>query len=221
MRSPAGTPAPRGCFRVLPPRTRRRRPRPSSGRRGKWEGEDVVHILLQQPACAATSWCGKIYRDFVERESSRARKACWNLCAEQFRKSDYDVAARDANDPRRRDSSISGPRASGSGSRARLSSYSWRGPIHLSARAEGEERPGCGLELVNSWKRMGQALFARRTSRAGLAEGWLNTSTILARNNFGQNRSQWWNRSSGTPRLVWHASYARLPGRGVHRCEKP
>ena len=59
------------------------------GQTGKWNGDDVLRIILEQPA-AARFLVGKLYRDFVS--ETPPPTALLEPLAERFRKSDFDVA---------------------------------------------------------------------------------------------------------------------------------
>ena len=61
------------------------------GQTGDWDGGDVVRIVLEQPA-AARFLVRKLYRAFIS-ESESPDDALIDPLADQFRRSDYDIAA--------------------------------------------------------------------------------------------------------------------------------
>ncbi|HKI31373.1 MAG TPA: DUF1800 domain-containing protein [Gemmataceae bacterium] len=159
-------------------------PKTVLGQSGKWNGDDVVRILLDQPQ-AARFLVRKLYRYFIS-EPHEPPAALLEPLAESFRKNDYDVAALMKTMLR---------------SRHFFSDYAYRqrlkSPVEFvlgAARAvvhptEDQETvrlpPG---PLVNRMAAMGQELFTPPNVK-GWPHGkaWLNTSTVLARNNFAQH----------------------------------
>jgi Protein of unknown function (DUF1800) len=153
------------------------------GQTGKWNGDDVVRILLDQPQ-AGRFLVRKLYRYFIS-ETHEPPAALLEPLAESFRKSDYDVAA---------------IMKMILGSRHFFSEYAYRQrlkcPVEYvlgAARAVAhvtEEQDTVRLPpgpLVNRMAAMGQDLFAPPNVK-GWPHGkaWLNTSTVLMRNNFAQ-----------------------------------
>jgi hypothetical protein len=143
---------------------------------GKWDGGDIVRILLEQKA-AARFLTYKLYR-FLISEAQLPPDELLEPLAEQLRKSDYDIGAL---------------------VRTMLSSqhfyseYAFRQRIKspvdyvLGAVRAATEGPVAPQALVMWLERMGQQLFAPPNVK-GWREGqnWLNTSTVLARQNFAQ-----------------------------------
>ena len=158
-------------------------PKTFLGQTGNWNGDDVVRILLDQPQ-AARFLVRKLYRYFIS-ETHDPPAALLEPLAESFRKSDYDVAALVKTMLR---------------SRHFFSEYAYRqrlkSPVEFvlgAARAVAhvtEEQDTVRLPpgpLVNRMAAMGQDLFAPPNVK-GWPHGkaWLNTSTVLARNNFAR-----------------------------------
>jgi hypothetical protein len=155
------------------------------GQTGKWNGDDVVRILLQQPA-AATFLVRKLYHFYVS-ETHKPPDSFLEPLAESFRKSDYDIAAL----VRRILSS-----------RHFFSEYALRqrikSPVEFvlgAARAvyrqldakDKNYQPLPQQVLVRHINVMGQLLFAPPNVKGWRgAKSWLNTATMLARDNFAQ-----------------------------------
>jgi uncharacterized protein (DUF1800 family) len=155
------------------------------GQSGNLGGDDVVKIVLGQPACAKFL-VRKLYRFFVS-EAIEPPAAFLEPLADAFRKSDYDISAL-------MKTILS--------SRHFYSDYAFRQRIKCpvefllgAVRAvyhEGDEkdrdyRPLPQEVLVPRLEAMGQQLFSPPNVK-GWAGGraWLNTSTMLARDNFAQ-----------------------------------
>src|SRR5262249_23733192 len=146
------------------------------GQTGNWNGDDVVRILLKQPA-AARFLVGKLYAFFVSEAQAPPAKLLEPLCA-RFRKGDYDIAdlVRTMLMPK-----------------LLLSQPAFRqgvkGPVEF---VPGAVRPTVAgtirqQELVPHIDRMGQALFAPPNVKGWPGgRAWLNTATVLARQNFAQ-----------------------------------
>jgi uncharacterized protein (DUF1800 family) len=144
------------------------------GKTGNWNGEDVVKICLDQPACARFL-VRKLYRYLVN-ESQVPPDSLIEPLAESFRKSDYDIKA------------LVRTMLS---SRHFYSAHAYRQKIKSPAEyvvgavwalTNREIQQG---SLINQLEAMGQTLFAPPNVKGwpgGTA--WLNTSTILARHNF-------------------------------------
>jgi hypothetical protein len=158
-------------------------PKTFLGQSGKWNGDDVVRILLDQKS-AARFLVRKLYRYFIS-ETQEPPGALLEPLAESFRKSDYDIATLLGTMLR---------------SRHFFSEYAYRqrlkSPAEFvlgAARAvvhPTEEQKEVRLPLVllvNRMAAMGQELFAPPNVK-GWPHGkaWLNTSTVLLRNNFAQ-----------------------------------
>ncbi len=155
------------------------------GQTGNWNGDDVVRILLQQPA-AALFLVRKLYRFYVS-ETHTPPDSFLEPLAESFRKSDYDIAAL----VRRILSS-----------RHFFSDYAFRqkikSPVELVLGAvrsiyreydpkDKKYQPLTQQDLVRHIDAMGQVLFAPPNVKGWReAKSWLNTATMLARDNFAQ-----------------------------------
>jgi uncharacterized protein (DUF1800 family) len=135
------------------------------------DGDDVVAILLEQPA-AARFLARKLYREFVS--ETAPTEAVIEPLAEQLAESDYDVS-----DCLRRIFR----------SKLFFSEHAYRqkikGPVHyivnLVSSFDGRAQMS---ELASSMNGLGQALFAPPSVK-GWDGGtdWLNTATLLARHN--------------------------------------
>jgi uncharacterized protein (DUF1800 family) len=149
------------------------------GQKGKWDGADVIRIVLEQPA-AARFLVRKLYRYFIS-ESAAPTAHLLKPLVEIFRKSDYDIGALVATILR---------------SRHFFSEYAYRqrvkppvdfvvGTARSLVKTEVAELPPA--VLVSHISAMGQPLF-EPPSVKGWAGGraWLNTATVLARHNYAQ-----------------------------------
>jgi hypothetical protein len=158
-------------------------PKTLLGKTGNWNGDDVVRILCDQPQ-AARFLVRKLYRYFIS-ETHDPPAALLEPLAESFRKSDYDIAALMKTMLR---------------SRHFFSEYAYRQRVKSppefvlgAARAVAhptEEQDTVRLPpgtLVGRMEAMGQELFAPPNVK-GWPHGkaWLNTATVLARNNFAR-----------------------------------
>ena len=155
------------------------------GETGNWNGDDVVRILLKQPA-AARFLVRKLYRFYIS-ETQEPSDAFLEPLAESFRKSDYDIAA------------LVRTMLS---SRHFFSDYAFRqrikspvefvlGAVRAVYRNYGSgdkrHRPLTHQDLVRQIDSMGQLLFAPPNVKGWRgAKAWLNTSTVLSRDNFAQ-----------------------------------
>src|SRR5262249_45562927 len=146
------------------------------GKTGKWNGNDVVRIILEQPA-AAHFLVRKLYHFFIS-ETHEPPARLLEPLADRFRKSKYDIA-----DLVR----------TMLGSRHFFSAYAFRhrikSPVEYVVGAARATVDGILPQqvLVGRIDAMGQQLFAPpnvKGWRGGKA--WLNTATVLARNNFAQ-----------------------------------
>ncbi|HEY8506382.1 MAG TPA: DUF1800 domain-containing protein, partial [Gemmataceae bacterium] len=143
------------------------------GRTGKWDGDDVVRIVLGQPACARFI-ARKFYRDFVG-EAVAPPDALIEPLADCFRKSDYDIADLLKTVLR---------------SRHFYSDFAYRQRVKSPAeyvvgllRGLGAELPAeaPGLSLPAAMQELGQTLFAPPSVKGWDGGGaWLNTATLLA-----------------------------------------
>jgi uncharacterized protein (DUF1800 family) len=164
---------------------RRHDPGPKTvlGQTGPWDGDDVVRIVLEQPA-AARFLVRKLYRFLVSEQEAPPDSLLEPLCA-AFRRSGYDIA---------------GLVRTMLASRLFYSGHAFRqrvkGPVEyvLGAaqavyrrfeEAEEDYRPLPQQVLVSGIEAMGQSLFAPPNVK-GWPGGpsWLNTSTVLERDNF-------------------------------------
>src|SRR5947209_7509927 len=146
------------------------------GQTGNWNGDDVVRILLAQKACAAFL-VGKLY-SFLISEAQEPPKALLAPLAEALRKSDYDLAACVRT-------ILS--------SRLFFSEHAYRqrikSPVEFVLGAVKAVTEGAvpQLVLVPRLEAMGQPLFAPPNVKGWQGgRAWLNTSTVLARQNFAQ-----------------------------------
>lgn len=152
---------------------------------GNWNGDDVVRILLKQPA-AATFLVRKLYHFYVS-ETQEPSEGFLEPLADSFRKSDYDIAAL----VRRILSS-----------RHFFSDYAFRqrikspvefvvGAVRSVYRAydakDKKYQPLTQQTLVPYIDAMGQLLFAPPNVKGWRGgKSWLNTATMLERDNFAQ-----------------------------------
>jgi uncharacterized protein (DUF1800 family) len=159
-------------------------PKTVLGRQGNWNGDDIVRIVLEQPA-AARFLVRKVYRFFIN-ETADPPDALLEPLADTLRKSDYDIAVL--------------MRAL-LGSRHFFSGYAYRqrvkDPVEYAVGAvralwdvkpaedqAGAVEPGA---LAGPLEAMGQGLFAPPNVK-GWPGGtsWLNTATVLTRHNYAQ-----------------------------------
>jgi len=149
-------------------------PKTVLGKTGNWNGEDVVKICLEQPACARFL-VRKLYR-FLVSESQVPPDRFIEPLAESFRKSGYDIKALV------RTMLLSRHFFSAHAYRQKIKSPSEFVVGAVWALTDRNIPQGA---LINQLEAMGQALFAPPNVKGwpgGTA--WLNTSTILARHNF-------------------------------------
>jgi hypothetical protein len=153
------------------------------GQTGNWNGDDVVRIVLAQPA-AARFLVRKLFQFFVS-ESTEPSDAFLEPLADGFRKSDYDIAA------------LVRTMLS---SRYFYSPYAFhqriKSPVEYvlgAVRAVHQPRTDGGAEgsplpqqaLVVRLRAMGQQLFAPPNVKGWPGgRSWLNTATMLERDNF-------------------------------------
>jgi hypothetical protein len=155
------------------------------GQTGTWDGSDVVRIVLTQQA-AARFLVRKLYHFLVSETASPSDALLEPLC-EAFRRSDYDVAALV------RTMLASRHFYSAHAFRQRVKS-----PVEYvlgavqavylrAAEGEADYRPLPPQVLVARVSAMGQRLFAPPNVK-GWPGGrdWLNTSTVLERDNFAE-----------------------------------
>ncbi len=150
------------------------------GKSGNWDGGDVVRIVLEQPA-AAKFLIRKLYQHFVN-ETTVAPDALLEPLVQQFRKSDYDIAA---------------VVRTMLGSRHFYSAHAFRqrikGPVEFvlgAVRAIYQKYPeddpryrSLPQQLLVTWLNgLGQSLFAPPNVKGWPGgKAWLNTATLLER----------------------------------------
>ena len=145
------------------------------GHTGAFGGADVIRLCADRPACA-TFLVGKLYAFFVS--ETPPPKSILEPLADRFRKSDYDVADLVKTML---------------GSRLFFSEHAYRKrvkwPVEYALGAVRAVVPGrvpLG-DLTDPLAKMGQTLFAPPNVK-GWRTGtdWLNSATLLARNNFAE-----------------------------------
>ena len=153
------------------------------GQAGNWQGDDILRIVLEQPV-AASFLVRKLYRNFISEEAEPPDSLLAPLC-DAFRKSEYDIAALV------RTMLSSRHFFSEHAFRARI-----KNPVEFVLGAvqaiyrrfgEGEPdyRPLPQQALVKWLAAIGQSLFAPPNVKGWPGgRSWLNTSTVLARDNF-------------------------------------
>ncbi|MBN9119873.1 MAG: DUF1800 domain-containing protein [Planctomycetes bacterium] len=145
------------------------------GKTGKWTGEDVVRLCCEKDACARFL-VSKLYAFLVS--ETPPPKGLLEPLADRLRKSGYDIA--DAV-------------TAILGSRLFFSDHAYRKrvkwPIEYALGAINAAVPGRVplADVVDPVAKMGQALFAPPNVK-GWRTGtdWLNSATLLARNNFAE-----------------------------------
>ncbi|CAN5808802.1 hypothetical protein BH23PLA1_BH23PLA1_03080 [soil metagenome] len=146
------------------------------GQTGPWDGADVVRIVLDQPA-AARFLAGKLYRQFVS-EAEPPPDDLIDPLADRFRSTDYDIA--DLVETILR-------------SRLFFSEHAYRqrikGPVEyviglLKALEAEAPEGGSAPPLSGLLDGLGQSLFTPPNVKGWPGgESWLNTATVLARQN--------------------------------------
>jgi hypothetical protein len=146
------------------------------GKTGKWTGTDIIRICCDQPACAKFL-VGKLYGYLVS-ETAPPRGLLDPLVS-LFRKSNYDIAA------------LVRTMLS---SQLFFSEHAYRKrvkwPVEYALGAARASTPARVpmLDLVDPLAKMGQVLFNPPNVK-GWRTGtdWLNSATLLARNNFAEH----------------------------------
>jgi hypothetical protein len=150
-------------------------PKTLLGKTGRWDGDDVVGILLDQPACARFL-AGKLYRELVS--ETEPPGPLLDALARRLRASGFKIGE-----------------LVGTVLRSRLffSRHSLlkkvKSPVEFAlstvqASWTGPARPA---EIVPVLEKMGQSLFAPPNVKGWPGgRSWLTTSTLLARNNFAE-----------------------------------
>jgi uncharacterized protein (DUF1800 family) len=152
------------------------------GQTGDWDGDDVLRILLEQPACAKFL-VRKLYQ-FLVSETATPPDSLLAPLADAFRKSDYDVSV---------------PVRTILRSRHFYSAHAYRQKVKWPVEyAVGMVRLiGVGVtgritvnpySLLGVLELMGQQLYAPPNVKGWEAgRAWLNTATVLARHNFAHS----------------------------------
>ncbi len=147
-------------------------PKTVLGQSGNWDGGDVVRILLEQPV-AARFLVRKLYAYLINENVTPPDNLIEPL-AEQFRKSDYDIAGIVMTMLR---------------SRLFFSDQAYRQRVKspmeyligLMRDLDEKQRPG---QLAIALKDLGQPLFAPPNVKGWVGgKAWLNSATLLARHN--------------------------------------
>jgi uncharacterized protein (DUF1800 family) len=145
---------------------------------GKWDGADIVRILLKQDACARFL-VRKLYRAFISEAQDPPQSFLEPLCS-QLRKSGYDIGALVKTMLR---------------SRHFFSGYAYRqrikSPVEFTVGAllAVTNRPVTVSAdvLASKMEPMGQQLFEPPNVKGWPGgKAWLSTATVLARHNFAQ-----------------------------------
>ena len=150
-------------------------PKTVFGKSGNWNGDDIVRLCCDKPDCA-TFLAGKLYA-FLVSETPPPEKLLVPL-EERFLKSDYDIADLVK---------------AMLGSRLFFSQHAYRKrvkwPVEYALGAIHAAVPGRAPlgDLIDPLAKMGQVLFAPPNVK-GWRTGtdWLNSATLLARNNFAE-----------------------------------
>jgi uncharacterized protein (DUF1800 family) len=152
------------------------------GKAGDWDGDDVLKVLLDQPACAKFL-VRKLYQ-FLVNEAAAPPDGFLAPLADGFRKSDYDIAVSVRTILR---------------SKHFYSEYAYRQKVKWPVEyAVGVVRMiGVGAtgritvnpySLLGVLELMGQQLYAPPNVKGWEAgKAWLNTATVLARHNFAHS----------------------------------
>jgi len=165
-------------------------PKTLFGRAGNWGGDDVVRLLGDHPACARFL-VGKLYA-FLVSETPPPRPLLAPL-EDRFRRGEYDIADLVKT--------ILGSRLFFS-AHAHRRRVKWPVEYAVGAvRAVAPDRVPLG-DLIDPLAKMGQVLFAPPNVK-GWRTGtdWLNSATLLARNNFAETVAMgaWPRRSTRQP----------------------
>jgi uncharacterized protein (DUF1800 family) len=171
------------------------------GQSGNWDGTDIQRIILSQPV-AALFLVRKLYACLVA-ESPSPPDSLLEPLAERFRESDYDIADLVGTMLR---------------SRHFYSEYAYRrrvkSPVEYAVGVVRTVRPATPpRDLVAPLEAMGQSLFAPPNVK-GWPGGktWLNSATVLARQNFSQTLLGGASQSDATADVEATASTPVPPG---------
>jgi len=159
-------------------------PKTVLGQTGRWDGDDVVRIVLEQPA-AARFLVRKLYRELIS-EGTPPPDALLEPLASQFRDSGYDIAA------------LVGTMLH---SRLFFSDHAYRqrikSPVEyvlgLLRSMEAKTTPPTDYSPTQQQPLdgLGQALFAPPNVKGWAGgEAWLNSATLLARHNLAWKIAQ-------------------------------
>ncbi len=160
------------------------------GKTGKWTGEDVVRLCCERDACARFL-VGKLYTFLVS--ETPPPKGLLAPLEDEFRASGYDIAALVKTVL---------------GSNLFFSEHAYRKrvkwPVECALGAINAAVPGRVplQDVTDPLAKMGQALFAPPNVK-GWRTGtdWLNSATLLARNNFAEKVALGtWNSNGRAPR---------------------
>lgn len=149
-------------------------PKTVLGQKGNWDGGDIVRLCLEQPA-APRFLVRKIYRALVN-EAAKPSDELLEPLVVAFRKSDYDIGALVKTVLQ---------------SRLFFSVHAYRqrikSPVELVMGTVREATSGTiAPPALTTWlQEMGQQLFAPPNVKGWEGgKNWLNTATLLARDNF-------------------------------------
>jgi len=157
-------------------------PKTFLGQKGNFDGEDILRILLEQPACAKFI-SRKLYHFFVN-ENVTPPDSFLAPLADAFRKSDYDITV---------------PVQMILLSKHFYSDHAYRQKVKWpveyavgAVRMIGVGRTGQitvnSYSLLGTLELMGQLLYAPPNVKGWEAgKAWLNTATVLARHNFAHS----------------------------------
>ncbi len=149
------------------------------GQTGSWNGDDVVRILLEQPACARFL-VRKLYAFFIN-ENSTPPDALLQPLAAELRKSAYDIEAIVKTILK---------------SRHFFSAHAYRqkikspidfvlGAVRMLGSGTGSAIVISPYSLIGTLERQGQQLYQPPNVKGWEGgKSWLNTATVLARHNF-------------------------------------
>jgi Protein of unknown function (DUF1800) len=150
-------------------------PKTILGRTGKWDGDDVLRVLMAQPACARFL-AAQLYRYFVS--ETDPPKGLLEPLADELRRNDYDIGAAVKTMLR---------------SRLFFSDHAYgkriKSPVeHVLGTAKAAwPGPFPSIGLAKSLDEMGQSLFAPPNVKGWTGgKNWLTDATILARHNFAE-----------------------------------
>ena len=149
------------------------------GQTGNWNGDDIIRILLEQPACARFL-VRKLYAFFIN-ENGSPTDAFLQPLVDQLKKSDYDIAA-----------TVKTMLKSQHFFSTAAYRQKMKSPIDYClgvARLFGTGSTGSVVispySLINALELQGQQLYKPPNVKGWEGgKSWLNTATVLARHNF-------------------------------------